>query len=269
MSSILLAVLIVAAIALLCGVLLAVFSAVFAVPVDEREKAITEILPGANCGSCGFSGCAGYAAALSKGETQDTGLCSPGGSAASAKIAEIMGLAAADIKPMAAVVMCQGHNDVAVKKMNYIGSPSCRQAQQLYGGPKECIFGCIGLGDCVKACSFDAIHICDGIARVNPIACRSCGLCIKTCPKGLIELLPLHETKAAVMCRNHDKGVLVRKECKMACLGCRKCEKACPVGAVKVTDFLAHIDYEKCIGCGKCAAGCPNKCIDLITLLDK
>ena len=139
-------------------------------------------------------------------------------------------------------------------------------AQQLYGGEKECIFGCLGLGDCVKVCPFDAIHICDGIARINPLACRACKKCVNTCPKKIIELLPLHETKAAVLCKNHDKGVIARKECKSACIGCMKCVKTCEAGAVTVDKFAAHVDYDKCTGCGKCHEACPVKCIDLIKL---
>lgn len=266
MNPILLAVLTVGGIGLFAGLLLAVFSIVMAVPVDEKAEEITECLPGANCGSCGYSGCSGYASALSKGETTNTALCNPGGAEVSKKIAEIMGLEAGVIKPMAAVVLCQGYDDTAEKKMNYIGVDSCRMAQQLYGGEKECIFGCLGLGDCVNVCPFDAIHICDGVARINPLACRACKKCVNTCPKKLIELLPLHETKAAVLCKNHNKGVVARKECKSACIGCMKCVKVCESGAVTVENFAAHVDYDKCTGCGKCHEACPVKCIDILNL---
>ena len=187
-----LAIIVVSVIGVIAALMLAVASIVMAVPVDEKAEQIREELPGANCGACGFSGCDGYAAALSKGETTCTTLCSPGGSEVSKKIAAIAGLAAGEIAPQAAVVRCQGNSHNAGTKLVYSGVKSCKMATQLFGGPKDCIYGCIGFGDCIEACPYDAIHICDGVARINPLACRACKACIKTCPKGLIELMPLH-----------------------------------------------------------------------------
>ena len=150
--------------------------------------------------------------------------------------------------------------------MVYQGVESCKMAKQLFGGPKECIYGCIGYGDCVNACPYDAIHICDGVARVNPLACRACKKCVKTCPNSLIKMMPLHETKAAVLCANKDKGAQTRKECKTGCIGCMKCVKNCEAEAIKVENFCAKIDAIKCTGCGKCEEGCPVGAIKLITL---
>lgn len=266
MDTVLLAAIIVGVIGLVCGIALAVASIVFAVPVDEKAEAITEILPGANCGACGYSGCAGYAAALSQGQTTNTALCNPGGNEASAKIAECLGLEAGTVEPSAAVVLCQGNCDNASTKMDYDGVDSCRLASQLFGGPKDCVYGCLGLGDCVKACPYHAIHICDGVARINPALCKACKMCISTCPKGLIELLPLNKSKAAVLCKNKDKGVLARKECKMACIGCMKCKKVCECDAITVESFNAHVDTSKCIGCGKCEEACPVGCIHILNL---
>lgn len=262
--NIILPIAIVAGIGLLAGVLLAVLSKIMAVPVDEKEEAITEILPGANCGACGFSGCSGYASALSKGNTKDTGLCAPGGSEVSAQIAEIMGLAAATITPMAAVVRCMGNDTCAYKKMDYSGVSSCKMAAQLFGGDKTCIYGCLGLGDCQRACPYDAINICNGIAIVSPELCRACKKCVAECPKGLIELMPKSETKAAVLCRNHDKAAMVKKECEVGCLGCTKCVKTCPEGAISMDNAVAVVDYNKCTGCGKCEEACPNNTIKML-----
>ena len=263
---ILTAVIIVAVIGLVLGLGLAVASIVFAVTKDEKAEAVRECLPGANCGACGFSGCDGYANALAKGETDNTALCSPGGNAVSKDIATILGVEAGEVMPEAAVVLCLGHNGSAKLKYDYQGVDSCRMASQLYSGPKECVYGCLGLGDCVAACPYNAIHICNGVARINPLACRACKACIKTCPKGLIELMPLHQAKAAVLCVNHDKGALTRTECKAGCIGCMKCVKACEYDAVKVENFCAKVDYDKCIGCGKCHEACPVKAIDVIEL---
>ncbi len=266
MGSVLTAVLIVGIIGLVCGIALAIASIVLAVPVDEKAEAITEMLPGANCGACGFSGCAGYAAALSKGETTETALCNPGGNEVSAQIAEYLGLSAGSVEPMAAVVLCQGVYSNATTKMKYKGVESCKMASQLFGGPKDCIYGCLGLGDCVRECPYHAIHICDGVARINPELCRACKKCVAACPKGLIELLPLSKSKAVVLCKNKDKGAIARKVCKMACIGCMKCVKACEYDAVTVASFNAHVDSDKCIGCGKCAEECPVGCIDILKL---
>ncbi len=266
MNPVLFAVILLGAIGLIAAVGLTVASKVFAVPVDEKAEAIRECLPGANCGACGFSGCDGYAAALSKGETTDTALCAPGGNDVSKAIGELTGLAAGNVKPSAAVVLCQGHNVNAATKLEYQGVQSCRMAAQIFGGPKECIYGCLGYGDCAEACPYDAISICDGVARINPHICRACKMCVKTCPNGLIEMMPLEEIKAAVLCKNHDKGAITRKECTAGCIGCMKCVKACESEAISIDRFCAKVDYEKCTGCGKCHEVCPVGSIDLIDL---
>ena len=266
MNSILLAVIIVSAIGVIAGFGLAIASKIMAVPVDEKAEKIRECLPGANCGACGFSGCDGYAAALSKGEVTNTALCAPGGKDAAAAVAKVAGLEASCIEPMAAVVLCQGNKHNAVDKLVYSGIESCSMATQVFGGPKACIYGCMGFGDCAKVCPFDAISICDGVARINPAKCRACKLCVTTCPKHLISILPVTKVKAAVLCANHEKGAQTRKECKAGCIGCMKCVKVCDVGAVSVTNFCAKVDYDKCTGCGKCQAACPVHSINLLDM---
>ena len=260
MSGILTAVIIVGIIGLVCGIALAIASIVLAVPVDEKAEAITEMLPGANCGACGFSGCAGYAAALSKGETTDTALCNPGGNEVSKQIAEYLGLSAGEIEPMTAVVMCQGIYANATTKMEYKGVQSCKMASQLFGGPKDCVHGCLGLGDCMRECPYGAIQICDGVARVSPAICKACKKCIAACPKNLIELVPYDQTQA-VQCASQDKGQIVKKGCQVGCIGCTLCTKVCESGAITVENNLAHIDPEKCTNCGKCMEKCPVKII--------
>ncbi|NLA77131.1 MAG: 4Fe-4S binding protein [Clostridiales bacterium] len=180
------------------------------------------------------------------------------------EIAKYLGVEAGAVTPSCAVVLCQGNKTNATTKMIYNGVKSCRMASQLYGGPKDCVYGCVGLGDCVTACPYDAIHICDGVARINPLVCRACKKCVTSCPKGLIELMPLHMAKAAVLCKNHDKGALTRKECKTGCIGCMKCTKVCEYDAVTVENNSAHVDYDKCVGCMKCQEACPVGCIEVI-----
>ncbi|MBR0112431.1 MAG: RnfABCDGE type electron transport complex subunit B [Clostridia bacterium] len=245
---------------------LAIASKVFSVPVDEKAAAIRECLPGANCGACGFSGCDGYAAALSSGECTDTALCNPGGNEAAKQISEILGVEASSVKPVAAVVLCRGNNEAAAQKLIYQGVISCKMAIQAYGGPKECIYGCLGYGDCMSVCEYGAISVENGIAHINPSMCKACKKCMNACPKGLIEMLPLEEIKAAVLCKNHDKGAITRKECSAGCIGCMKCAKGCPAEAIEIDRFCAHVDYEKCIGCGACQEQCPVGSIGLVEL---
>ena len=264
MNPILLAVLIVAGIGILAGLLLAVLSKIMAVPVDEKAAAIEEILPGANCGSCGFSGCAGYAAALSAGTTTDTGLCNPGGSEVSAKIAALTGGAAAAVEPMTALVFCRGTEEAAKRKMRYEGVQSCKMASQLFGGEKSCLYGCVGLGDCARACPYNAIMLCDGVAVVSPDLCRACKKCVSVCPKGIIDLVPKSQVSAAVLCKNHDKGAVTRKECAAGCIGCTKCVKLCPAQAITMDKNAARVDPSKCTACGACAEGCPTGAISLL-----
>lgn len=269
MNPILIAVIIVGATGLILGLGLAIASIVMAVPVDEKEEAIIAELPGVNCGACGYSGCDGYAQALSKGETDKTNLCVPGGEDVSMKIAEITGLAAGEIKPQAAVVHCDGNCYKCEMKLEYSGVKSCAMAQQLFGGPKNCSYGCIGFGDCVEACLYNAIKICNGIARVDTSMCKACGLCVRTCPKSLISMVPIGVEKAAVLCKNIEKGAQTRKQCASGCIGCMKCTKACEYDAVHVENNVAKVDYDKCNGCGKCTEVCPVKCITLIKIGEK
>ena len=261
MHPIVFAILLVAGVGLVAGLGLAIASALMAVPVDEKTEAVRACLPGANCGACGFSGCDGYADAVATGKTDNTSLCAPGGADVAKQIAEITGLAVSDSVPMTALVHCRGTCEASKDKLEYAGIESCRMAVQVFGGPKACSYGCVGFGDCLRECPFDAISMRDGVAYVDPDKCHACKKCVAICPKHLISLVPKHSGKPAVLCKNHDKGAVTRKACDNGCIGCMKCVKNCDVGAVSVTKFCAEIDPEKCVGCGKCAEGCPVKCI--------
>jgi len=199
MEQIIFAVIVVSAIGFVAGLGLAIASKVMAVPVDERAEKIQEILPGANCGSCGFSGCSGYAGALSKGETTNTALCNPGGNEVSKLIAEIMGLNAGEVKPSAAVVLCQGNNRNASKKLDYSGVLSCKMANQLFGGPKDCIYGCIGCMRCVKACESGAVTVTNFCAKVDYDKCIGCGRCAEVCTMKCINLVDLNKIVSRVV----------------------------------------------------------------------
>jgi Na+-translocating ferredoxin:NAD+ oxidoreductase RNF subunit RnfB len=232
----------------------------FAVEVDEREEAILGVLPGNNCGGCGYPGCSGLAAAIVKGEAE-CGTCPVGGAPVAAKVAEIMGMEAGETVRQVAFVKCAGTCDKAKQDYDYYGVEDCTMMGFVQnGGPKSCNYGCLGFGECVKACPFDAIHIVDGVALVDKEACKACGKCVAACPKHLIELVP-YKQKHLVQCSSQDKGKDVMQACSVGCIGCHLCEKTCKFGAVTVENNIAHIDTEKCIDCGACALKCPKKII--------
>lgn len=253
--NILLPVLIVCAIGLIAGVGLSIASILMAVPVDQKETAVREALPGANCGACGYTGCDGYAKAVAAGEAP-ANRCAPGGGETARKLGEILGVSVEAQTPRVAVVRCLGHYDNTTDKMEYHGVMSCAAAAQHFGGVTACPNGCMGLGDCVNACPFGAIRVCNGVAMVDEEKCTACSQCVAACPKHLIELVPRQDV-AVVRCRNRQKGAETRKVCKAGCIGCMKCEKLCPTGAITVTNFLAHVDYDKCTGCNQCVENCP------------
>ena len=264
MDSILLAILLLAGLGLIAGLVLAVASAVMAVPRDEKAEALRDVLPGANCGACGYSGCDGYAKAMAN-EGAPVGLCSPGGAAVAEATAKLLGVESGGVETRTALVRCGGCEGVTSRKMDYQGLDSCRAANQLYGGDWQCQYGCLGHGDCKKACEYGAITIENGLARVDPSLCRGCGLCVKVCPKDLIALVP-GQVRGVVRCSSHDKGALVRKICSKGCIGCMKCTKVCQYDAIHVENSLAAIDGEKCVGCGACAKACPTGCISVFPL---
>ncbi len=244
------------------GALLAAATKLFRVEVDEKAEAISACLPGANCGGCGYAGCAALAEAVAKGEAK-VNACTVGGSEVASKIAEIMGVEAGEAVRMRAQVICCGTHDNAKKKYIYDGAADCAAAARLGGGDKMCPNGCIGLGTCAANCPFDAIVVDNGIAAVDSAKCQGCGVCVSHCPKGVIKLIPF-DAKVWVGCNTREPGKKVRVNCEAGCIGCKLCEKACPVGAVSVVDSLASIDYTKCTSCGACADKCPRGIIKQI-----
>ena len=259
-TGIILAAVIVGATGCLIGFFLCFSAEKFKVEVDERETAILDVLPGNNCGGCGYAGCSGLAAAIVKGEAP-VKQCPVGGAPVAAKVGEIMGVAAEEGTRKVAFVKCAGTCEKAQDRYEYAGVQDCAaMAYVPAGGPKECNYGCLGFGSCVKACPFDAIHIVDGIAKVDKEACKACGKCIAACPRNMIEFIP-YDATFAVSCSSKDKGKDVMAVCSQGCIACHLCEKQCESDAIHVVDNVAVIDQDKCIGCGKCAEKCPKKVI--------
>lgn len=244
------------------GLLLSFAAKKFAVQQDERIDKLQEVLPGANCGACGFPGCSGYAAAIVKGEAA-VGLCVPGGKAVSEKMAAIMGTEAMETEKKVAFVHCTGSPDKAERRFKYSGIKSCLEASVIPGGTyKECRYGCLGLGSCKDACPFGAMTIENGIAKVDKEKCTGCGACVKACPKRLITLVP-ENAKIDVNCMNPLRGVEVKNNCKVGCIGCTLCARNCPEKAITMVNNLPEVDHSLCSGCGTCTQKCPVRAIVL------
>lgn len=245
----------------LFGAGLAWASRKFAVESDSRIDDIEAVLPGANCGGCGYPGCRGFAEAVVTGKASVDG-CPVGGSGVAAEVAKIMGVELeGGCERLVALVRCAGGRAEAKERAEYVGIDDCRAAEVVAGGSKGCEYGCLGLGSCVKACPFDAIAMGpNGLPVVDKAACTACGRCVVACPRDLIALVPCN-MYVHVLCRSYDRGKEVRDNCQVGCIGCKACERVCEDDAIHVTDFLAEIDYTKCTNCGACAAKCPTKAI--------
>lgn len=231
----------------------------FAVEVDARELEVNEVLPGVNCGACGYPGCAGYAAAIISGQAPIT-LCPPGGNEVVEQLAHIMGLEAQASETQIAVVLCQGDNQKTTQKYRYLGLHDCNAANKIAGGPKECPGGCLGLESCVQACPFHAINMTnDGLAVVDRQRCTGCGRCVAVCPRHVIRLTPATAT-IHVLCNSHDKGGAVRKYCETGCIGCNICMKTVPE-AFTIDQFLATVDYNNSADAAMAVEKCPTQCI--------
>ncbi len=260
MTGILIPAVIVGGVGLFIGIFLGVAGKKFAVEVDEREEAVLACLPGSNCGGCGYAGCAALAKAIAEGEAP-VSQCPVGGEPVAEAIAAIMGQEVEKSARKVAYVKCAGTCEKAKPKYDYSGLEDCIMANMLQNnGPKACTYGCLGMGTCVKACPFDAIHIVDGIAVIDREVCKACGKCVAACPKKLIELTS-YEQNYLVKCNSKDKGKDVLSACSTGCIGCKMCEKVCESDAIHVINNIACIDSSKCTNCGKCAEKCPKKVI--------
>ncbi len=257
-KDILIAALVLGGMGLLFGVILGIASKVFRVDKDERIGMILQVLPCANCGGCGYAGCSAYAEAVVKG-TATPGGCPVGGAETSEKVSEIMGTTATFEKKVARI-KCVGNCDVAPPKYKYTGLSSCTAALKVASGPKNCTYGCLGIGSCADVCPMDAISIKNGVAFVNENKCIGCGKCVEVCPRRVVEIVPA-SSEYMVACRSKDKGPAVKEVCEAGCIGCGICSKVCESQAITVEDFLAKIDPKKCTGCGLCSEKCPKKII--------
>ena len=251
------------------GAVLAAASKVFYVETDPRLEKLNECLPGANCGGCGYAGCAAYAEAVLNGEAA-IGKCAAGGNECAQAMAEIMGVEAEEVTRKVALVRCSGEKIYdkdgnlvrGVKsKATYEGFRDCIAASKVGGnGPISCKYGCLGFGTCVKACKYEAISVVNGVAKVNEDRCVGCMACANVCPRQLIVPVEPHRN-VVIACNSMAKGAITTRSCTIGCIGCGLCKKICPEDAITVTNNLAVIDYSKCTNCGLCATVCPKHLI--------
>jgi len=248
--------------ALISAIILYFVAQKFKVIEDPRIDTVQEILPAANCGGCGFAGCRNFAEALVKAETFDGLNCPVGGAEVMGNAAAILGKVAPVVDPLVAVLLCNGSPEFRPRTSVYDGAADCRIINSLYIGDADCSYGCLGSGDCVRACAFDAMYMDKNtfLPVIIDDKCVSCGACVKACPRKLIELRKKakKDRKIYVACSNCDKGGPARRACKVACIACNKCFKVCEFGAITIENNLAYIDAKKCTFCRKCVAECPT-----------
>ena len=264
-SNILFTVIALGSVALLLAVILYAVAQKFKVYEDPRIDIVEKIVPGANCGGCGFAGCRAFSEAAVKAEDLSAIFCPVGGNETMQSIARALGKVAAEKEPMVAVVRCSGSPAHRPRTSVYDGAQSCAVMASVYAGDTGCTFGCLGRGDCTLVCDFDAIHMNPEtlLPEVVEEKCTACGACVKACPKVIIELRKKgpKSRRVFVSCINKDKGGVARKACKVACIGCGACKKACAFDAITIENNLAYIDFNKCKLCRKCVQECPTGAI--------
>lgn len=255
----------ISSVGIIAAVILYWASQKFKVYEDPRINQVEEALPSANCGGCGFAGCRNFAEACVKAENLDNLFCPVGGNETTSAVAKILGFEAAEKEKEIAVVRCSGAPKFRPRINEYDGAENCTIVAKLYSGETGCQYGCLGLGECVDACGFDAIHMnpVTGLPEVDEEKCTGCNACVVACPKDIIELRPQGKKnrRIYVSCINEDKGGSAKKACSVACIGCSKCFKVCPFEAITINNFLAYIDPAACKLCRKCVNECPTNAI--------
>lgn len=259
-NTILMSVLSIGGIGIVFGLILGYAGEKLKVEQDPKIGLVRDVLPGANCGGCGFAGCDAFAQAVVEGKAPVNG-CPVGGASCAGKVSDIMGIVAEEGKRQTAYVKCIGDCEQASEKYDYNGMDDCNAMNVLANtGKKSCTYGCLGGGNCVRKCNFDALSIVNGIAYVDSNKCVSCGMCVPACPKSLIEI-KYYDSTVKVGCSSKDNGKITKGNCSAGCIGCKICTRQCEFDAIHVVDNIAKVDYDKCTLCKKCVEKCPTKVI--------
>lgn len=265
MKTIIFTIIVALAIGFFLGLLLGLFKKLFAVKVDPKIQQVRDLLSGANCGGCGYAGCDAFAEAVVNGEAAPGG-CVAGGASTAEQVAAVMGGTSEATAKKIAFIACKGDSNCAKDKGVYNGVKTCKGAQLVMNGTKKCAFGCIGFGDCVSACPFDALKMdTNGLPVIDKEKCVACGNCIKACPKKLIKLVEAETKGPLAKCSNKsDNKPQIRKDCTAGCFKCGMCARKCTAGAVDISSGIPVIDYEKCTACGECIKACPDKVLEFL-----
>jgi len=262
MTGIIWTIAVLAGLGLILALLLFLLAKKFKVEEDPRIDEVEKVMPGANCGGCGFAGCRAFADSAVKAPNLDNHYCPVGGNDVMKQVAAILGYEVKEKAPEVAVVRCNGTCANRPRTNTYDGVQSCKVKAALYAGDTACGFGCLGCGDCAAACQFGALSMDPetGLPVVDEQKCTACGACVKACPKSIIELRPKgpRGMKVFVSCVNKDKGPVAKKACAAACIGCGICAKTCTHDAIVVEGNVAYIDSSKCKLCRECEAMCPT-----------
>jgi RnfABCDGE-type electron transport complex B subunit len=250
--------------AFILGLSLGFFKKFFSVKEDPLTSKIRGLLPGANCGACGFPGCDGYAAAIAEGRA-GINSCTAGGKSVAEQLSDLVG-GEADVKPQVAMLACRGTREKSKLKGEYTGVKSCRAAKVSTGSIKNCLWGCQGFGDCVSVCKFGALSMGeDDIPKIDKKKCSGCRACAKECPQHIIWSIPGEAGAARPLCSNRNANkAMVAKNCKAGCIKCEICVKNCPEGCIEMVNGIPVVDPEKCSQCGTCVSKCPVKVMSLI-----
>lgn len=236
---------------------LAVASRVFHVEEDPRVEAVMDALPGANCGGCGYAGCEGYAIAVVNDPAVAASLCVAGSAETSIAVGNLTGKTVAAAEPQVSFRRCEKLAGNVGLRYDYQGMPSCAAATLLMGGSDICSWSCLGFGDCVQVCPFDAMKLKDGLVHVIASKCTGCGQCIKACPRNSLEIIPTR-ARIAVFCATKDKLRAVIEICEVGCINCGKCIKACPAKAITTEDERIEVNHKMCLSYG---ADCQEACV--------
>ncbi len=242
------------------GFALAAAAMKFQVATNPLVDRVRDALPSANCGACGFAGCQAYAEAVVEQRDVSPNLCAPGRKPVAITLAELTGKQVGAVVDRLVIMRCHGTSAYARLEAEYAGVRTCAAAALVFGGPKACKNGCLGLGDCVKACPFDALHLGpEGIVVVDSEKCTGCGLCVPACPKDLFTLYPRNH-RVELSCVARDKQSVVRATCMVGCTLCRKCVAKCPAQAIEWNGTTILIDHDKCLAYGP---SCNEACVDI------